>query len=118
MITDYRVVLVTVGDAATAEKLAVGLVENKFAACVNVIPGVTSHYRWEGKLEKTAELILMIKTKTGQLPSVSRYVKENHGAKIPEMLCLPITEGDKSYLNWIGANVIFTKPKEDTNLPL
>jgi periplasmic divalent cation tolerance protein len=118
MTSDYRVVLVTVPDSASGEKIAAGLVENKFAACVNVVPGLTSIYRWEGKVEKSSEVLLVIKTRTGQLPSVSRFVKENHKAKVPEIISLPITEGDKNYLDWIGANVLFTRPKDDNSLPL
>lgn len=118
MASDFRVVLVAVPDEELANKLAKELVLGKLAACVNIVPQVTSYYRWEGKLEKSAELLLVIKTRSGLIPNLIRFVKENHSDKTPEIISLPIMEGEKQYLNWIGANTLFVKPKGDDSLPL
>ena len=101
----FRVVLVSVPQSKLAEKIARGLVKNKLAACVTEIPQTTSHYYWEGKLEKTQEVVLLIKTKAGLLPKLMRFIKEKHGAKVPEIISLPIMEGDQAYLEWLGAGV-------------
>ena len=114
----FRVALVTVPDARLAEKLAKGLVAEKFAACVSVVPGLVSHYYWKGKPRKESELLLIIKTRAGLMPQLIAYVRENHSAEVPEILSLPVMEGDKDYLNWLGANTLFTKPAEDQKIPL
>lgn len=111
--TLYRVVLVTVPEAPLAEKIAKGLVEEKLAACVNEIPGVISRYIWEGQLQTAEEILLLIKTRAGLLPQVIEYVKENHSAKVPEIVSLPILGGDRSYLDWLGANTLFAAPSEE-----
>lgn len=114
----FSVVLVTVPDAKLAESLAEGLVKGKLAACVNVIPNLTSHYYWEGKLHKDPELLLVIKTRSAVLPDLIGFVKENHGAKVPEIISLPIAEGYQPYLDWIGANTVLTQFREEGQLSL
>lgn len=118
MLKDFRVVLVTAPQLELAEKLAQGLVSSKLAACVTLIPQAVSYYHWEGKLEKTPEVQLIIKTKVGVLPTLIRYIKEHHSSKVPEIICLPLSEGDEGYLNWVGANTLFSKPDEESPLPL
>lgn len=98
----YRVVFVTAPDAKTAAKLARGLVEARLAACVNVVPGVVSHYRWEGKLRRDRELLLVIKTRAPLVSALKRFVKANHPAKVPEIVSLPILEGSRDYLAWLS----------------
>ena len=105
MADDFRVVLVSVPKPELADTLAAGLVENKLAACVTALPGAISHYRWEGKMEKESEVLLVIKTRAAALPSLMSYVKRHHGAKVPEIISLPILEGNQAYLEWIAANV-------------
>lgn len=104
MSEQVRVVLVTVPEAALAESLARGLVEARLAACVNVIPGVVSHYRWEGALHKDSETLLVIKTSAGALPELTRFVRERHTADLPEILALPAPDGDSRYLDWVLAS--------------
>ena len=118
MKTNYIVVLVTAPDSKAAEKLAQGLVERRLAACVSVLPGATSLYYWEGKCRRDAETLLVIKTRTAAMAQVIAYVRENHGARLPEIIALPIAEGDKAYLDWVGANTIFGKPPEEESAPL
>lgn len=120
--TDYCVVLVTVppggGLPPLEERLAKGLVESRLAACVNRLPGIRSHYEWEGKPEESSETLLIIKTRLSLFASVARYVKDNHPAKIPEIIALPLADAEAAYLDWLGANTRFSKPLEKPKLPL
>lgn len=110
MAAAYNVVLVTVPDRKTAEALAEGLVGAKLAACVNVIPGLTSVYWWEGKVDKAEELLLVAKTRSGLVPELAEYVRKNHPYAVPETISLPILDGNPAYLDWLGANTLFAKP--------
>ncbi|MFA6317513.1 MAG: divalent-cation tolerance protein CutA [Elusimicrobiota bacterium] len=107
--TLFCVVLTTFPEAEQAKKLAKSLVETKLAACVTVVPGSTSFYVWEGKLEETPECVLIIKTRSRGLPILMRHIKEKHSYSTPEIIVLPIVDGDKSYLDWVGANTIFSQ---------
>ncbi len=98
----YRVVLVTAPDAKIARKLAVGLVARRLAACVNEVPGLTSHYRWKGKLCSDREILLIIKTRAALFPKLKRFVRENHPAQVPELISLDIREGSRDYLAWLS----------------
>ncbi|MFH2203197.1 MAG: divalent-cation tolerance protein CutA [Elusimicrobiota bacterium] len=105
----YGVFFVTAPNKETAEKLSRGLVEAKLAACVNILPNVTSTYRWEDKIETAEEFFLIIKSKLGLAPEISAFVKQNHPHKVPEIICLPIVNGSPQYLNWVGANTVIAK---------
>ncbi|KAG5310627.1 CUTA protein, partial [Acromyrmex insinuator] len=103
----HSVAYVTVPDDAVAKRLARGLVENKLAACVNIIPRLTSmyclhRYEWEGKIQEESELLLMIKTRTEKVDTLTKYVKENHPYTICEVISLPIQNGNSDYLKWIS----------------
>ncbi len=119
--SDFGVAFVTVQEKdsgnSLAERLTKGLVQNKLAACVTRVPGAVSHYFWEGALEEDREILLMIKTRLALFPSVSRYIRENHPAKVPEIIALPLAAGDAPYLDWLGANTRFVKPVESDKLP-
>ncbi len=97
----YVVVLVTTGGVEEAEKIATGLVDEEIVACVNIIAGVTSVFKWKGKVEKETECLLVIKTRSDRFPDVVRTVKSLHGYDVPEIIGLPIVEGNTSYLKWI-----------------
>ncbi|MBI3552869.1 MAG: divalent-cation tolerance protein CutA [Elusimicrobia bacterium] len=97
----YRVVLVT-APAGTARSLARGLIDERLAACVNEVPGLTSHYRWRGKLRRDREVLLVIKTRASLFGRVKRFVRENHPAEVPELISLPILEGSRDYLAWLA----------------
>jgi periplasmic divalent cation tolerance protein len=103
---DLRVVLVTVPSAALADSLARELVEARLAACVNVVPGLVSHYYWDGVLQKDAELMLIIKTRAAALDELGRFVRERHTAKVPEIIALPIQGGDPGYLRWLADSTL------------
>ncbi|XP_077262099.1 cutA divalent cation tolerance homolog [Temnothorax americanus] len=98
----HSVAYVTVPDDAIAKRLARGLVENKLAACVNIIPQLTSVYEWEGKIQEEPELLLMIKTRTERVDALTKYVKENHPYTVCEVISLPIQNGNDDYLKWIS----------------
>lgn len=98
---DFRLVLVTAPDENIADSLAKGLVEKKLAACVSEVPGLISRYYWAGKLQKDKEILLIIKTRAPQVPGIISYVKKNHSAQLPEIISLPIAEGEKGYLEWL-----------------
>jgi len=99
------VVLVTVPDEETGLSLAREVVEGGQAACGNVIPGITSVYRWEGKLHQDPETLVIFKTTEGSLNELKKRVVELHPYEIPEFLALPITEGHLPYLRWVQGEV-------------
>ena len=98
---DLRVVFVTAPDAEVAERLARGLVEERLAACVNLIPGIRSFYRWEGAVQNDAEVLLVVKTRTDRLEALASRLQELHPYELPEILGLPVTGGSQAYLDWI-----------------
>ncbi len=98
---DLRVVLVTAPDAEVAERLARGLVEERLAACVNLIPGIRSFYRWEGAVRDDAEVLLVVKTRTDRLEALASWLQELHPYELPEILGLPVIGGSQAYLDWI-----------------
>ena len=114
----FCVVLVTAPKADVASKIARGLVKRKLAACVSELPGITSHFFWEGELQKDAEVLLIAKTRSSLVPDIVGFVRENHPAEVPEVISLPIMDGFKEYLEWVGANTLLTKPEEEIRFPL
>lgn len=100
--TDARLVLTTCGDRARAETLARVLVEERLAACVNLLPGVRSIYRWEGALEQTDEVLLVIKTTRAAYPALAARVTALHDYEVPELLAVDVAEGSAAYLGWLG----------------
>jgi len=94
-------VLCTVPDEATAQKLAEGLVEERLAACVNAIPGLTSVYRWQGKVEIDTETQLLIKTRRGRFDELAAWIKANHPYDVPEIVALAAEQVSDSYLAWV-----------------
>ena len=96
------VVLTTVGGLKAAERLADSLVSKKLAVCVTVIPGVLSRYRWKGKVQRSREALLLIKTSRGLRPRILRFLRSNHPYDVPEALALPVSWGSKEYLSWLG----------------
>ena len=99
--SQFRAVFVTVPSIEVGKKIASGLVSKKLAACVNIIPQITSIYEWEGKINEDSELLLMIKTQTHLFEDLSKFVKENHPYDVPEVIGLSIDQGSQSYLDWI-----------------
>ncbi len=94
------VILCTVPDEATAERLARGLVEERLAACVNAIPGVKSFYRWQGKIEIDSEIQLLIKTRGERFDELAAWISENHPYDVPEIVAIPAERVSDAYLAW------------------
>ena len=110
MATPYTVVMVTVPDRKTADSMAEGMVKTRLAACVNIVPGVSSVYFWDGKLERSQELLLIVKTRADLVAEVCDHVKKNHPAKTPEVIALAIEDGHAPYLDWVGARTRYARP--------
>jgi len=100
--SDVRVLLCTCPPAA-ADTLAAALLERRLVACVNVIPGVSSRYRWKGKLEKEDESLLILKTTSDQIAGIGEALDELHPYDVFELLSLPVEEGNAGYLRWVSA---------------
>jgi periplasmic divalent cation tolerance protein len=103
--SDFLVVLITVGSQEEADTLAADLVGSMLAACVNVIPGVTSVYRWEGKLQSDREWLLVIKSRRSVLDALVQRVQAIHSYDVPEIIALPLTGGSESYLRWLDREI-------------
>jgi periplasmic divalent cation tolerance protein len=101
----YCCIVSTAPSLKKARQLAGLLVSKRLAACVQILPGLESHYRWRGKKETSQEVLLLIKTKTSIYKKVEETILKNHPYEVPEIICLPITQGSKIYLNWIAREV-------------
>jgi periplasmic divalent cation tolerance protein len=97
-----KIVLVTTCESvAEADKIASALVENRLAACVNILPGVSSVYRWKGTVERASEIILLIKTSRPLLAQVQAEIERLHSYELPEVIALQIVDGSERYLEWL-----------------
>lgn len=99
--TDKVIVYTTCGSAGDAENLAQRLIEHRLAACVNVVPGVLSYYRWKGKVENNTEFLLMIKTARGLVDALRLELEKLHTYELPELVVAPIVDGSPNYLSWL-----------------
>jgi periplasmic divalent cation tolerance protein len=99
------VILSTAGSAEEAERIARALVEHKLAACVNIVPGLTSVYRWEGKVETASEVLLVIKTTAGLLARAESTLRAAHSYEIPEVLVFKPEFGHSEYVDWLLRSV-------------
>lgn len=99
--SDKIIVFVTVESAEQADRIALALVAEKLAACVNVLPGVRSCYIWEEKLNWSNELLLVIKTVRARFPQLEQRVREMHSYSVPEVVAFEIATGSESYLKWV-----------------
>jgi periplasmic divalent cation tolerance protein len=101
--TGKVVVLVTTSTLEEAEKIAGLLLQQRKAACINIVPRVSSAYWWQGKIEKAEESLLIIKTRNELLPELITLIKQAHSYTVPEIIALPIIAGNQVYLNWLDA---------------
>jgi len=101
----YIVIFITTANAEEAEQISGMLVEKRKAACVNIIPEIKSHFRWEGKLEAEEEALLIVKTRASLLPEIINLVKQAHSYSVPEIIALPIVGGNQDYLDWIDESL-------------
>jgi periplasmic divalent cation tolerance protein len=103
--TDKIVVLSTCASEAEAETLARSMVEQRLAACVNVIPRVRSFYRWKGALESAEEWLLLIKSSRDRFHELMAALEKAHSYEVPEVLALQVVDGAANYLNWIEGSL-------------
>jgi periplasmic divalent cation tolerance protein len=103
--TDKLIVLSTCGSEEQAARIAQHLVENRLAACVNVVPQVKSVYRWQEKVESAQEWLLLVKTTAERFALVRDEIRRLHSYELPECIAIPIGDGSAAYLQWIEDNV-------------
>jgi periplasmic divalent cation tolerance protein len=99
--TEFVVILVTVGSAKEGERLARLLVDEQLAACVNRIQGIQSIYRWQGQVEQSEEELLVIKSRRDLFDRLKKRVQELHSYSVAEIIALPILDGSGPYLRWL-----------------
>ena len=103
--TDKRIVLSTASSEEEARKIAHHLIEQRLAACVNIVPKIESIYRWEGRVESSREWLLLIKTTAANFSNVRDAIGELHSYDLPECIALGIEDGSADYLQWMGDSV-------------
>jgi periplasmic divalent cation tolerance protein len=108
--SDYLVVLMTAGKLEEAEKIAQELVYQRLAACVNIVPQITSIYRWKGEVGRDSEVLLIAKTERGRWAELEQAVKQWHSYEVPEVIALTVEAGSRSYLDWVSESVAESKP--------
>lgn len=101
MSRDVLLVLSTAPDEGAARALATALVEEDLAACVNLVPGVTSVYRWEGRVVQEGEFLLVAKTSRARLADLTARLVALHPYQVPEVVALPVDGGHGPYLDWV-----------------
>jgi periplasmic divalent cation tolerance protein len=99
--TEVLAVLCTCPDAATARRLAGGLVEEGLAACVNILPEIRSIYRWRGATQDDGEVLMIAKTTRLSYAMLEAWLLRHHPYDVPEVLALPVTAGSSAYLDWV-----------------
>jgi periplasmic divalent cation tolerance protein len=100
------VAMTTVPDAGTAERIATTLVDERLAACANILPGVTSVYRWRGEVERASEVLVLFKTTDERSPALRARLLELHPYDVPELVVLPVVDGAVDYLAWVRSGVV------------
>lgn len=103
--TDKRIVFTTAGSKEEAQKIAHGLVEQRLAACVNIVGPIQSVYRWKGSVETAAEYLLLVKTTAEVFDQVRDAIRVLHSYELPECIQVPIEAGADEYLSWIEESV-------------
>jgi periplasmic divalent cation tolerance protein len=103
--TDKRFILTTAGSEEEARKIARHLVENRLAACVNIVPRVESIYRWQDKVDSAREWLLLVKTSQERFPAVRDAIRELHSYELPECVVINIEDGSSDYLHWLADSV-------------
>ena len=102
---NFFVVLVTAPNIKVARKIAQGALEQKLVACANIVPKIESHYWWQGKIDSSAEVLVIFKTTHPKVRGLEQFVRANHPYDTPEFLVLSIASGSNRYLDWLSASV-------------
>ncbi len=98
-----EIILCTCPDKHSAEKIARLLITDNLAACVNIVPGITSIYKWKDQIDSAQEHLLLIKSNRGNYPMLETAIKGHHPYELPEIIAIPIVNGLPEYLNWIDS---------------
>jgi periplasmic divalent cation tolerance protein len=109
--SDHIVILMTAGSREEAVLIAQDLVWQGLVACVNIVPGVTSVYRWEGEVQQDQEWLLVAKSRYDILNALTARVQAIHSYDVPEIIALPLTGGSEAYLNWVDQEVQTSTPE-------
>lgn len=104
MLANQIVVLCTVPDRESGDRIATALVEERLAACINLVPDLSSTYRWQGEVQHATECLLIIKSVAERFEALRVRIRALHAYELPEIIALPIQQGDPDYLQWIAAN--------------
>jgi len=113
-VTDKVVIMVTAASRRECQKIARHLVEARLAACVNITQPIESIYRWEGKVADEKEYLMLIKSTRELFPEIKAAISRIHSYHTPEIICLPIIDGSRNYLQWLGDSVKLAIPGEPT----
>ena len=100
----FTVILVTAPDLKTARALANAALQARLIACANLIPKIESHYWWQGKIESSVEVLLVLKTQKSKLAALEKLILAKHPYDTPEFLVLSLSAGSKKYLEWLAQN--------------
>jgi periplasmic divalent cation tolerance protein len=103
--TDAIIVLCTFANQQDAERIGSAVIVERLAACVNIFPAVQSIYRWKGEIERAEETLVLIKTTRESFSALRDRIKELHPYETPEIIAVPVVEGSREYLTWIGEQV-------------
>jgi len=99
----YIIIIVTTASREEAETIVQRLLEARLIACANIVGPVSSHFHWSGKIEKAEEYLILMKSRKDLFEKLSETVKALHSYEVPEILALPIVEGSKAYMDWLGS---------------
>lgn len=94
-------ILCTVPDRETGEKIAAALTLRRLAACVNIIPGLTSVFRWQAEIQRDSEVLLMVKSTADRFSELEHLIRELHPYQLPEIIALPVSGGSEEYISWV-----------------
>jgi len=110
--SEVLIVITTLPDRASGERIAEALVTERVAACVNILAECTSLYTWQGKIERSSEVPLLIKTTRSAYPQLEQRLRELHPYELPEIIALPVAAGLPDYLNWVVRETAATEVTE------
>jgi periplasmic divalent cation tolerance protein len=108
---EHLVALVTAGSEQEARLIARALVESRLAACVNIVPGITSIYHWQDRVQEDQEWLLVVKTRRDVLDALIKQVLRLHSYDVPEIIALPLVGGSEAYIRWLDGRVLGGAPE-------
>ena len=104
--TGFAVVLVTASGLEEGNKITAAILAKRLAACVNIVPKISSLFWWHGKIDAADEVLLIIKTRSSRIKDIIAEVKSIHSYSVPEVIALPVMAGNSDYLDWIAGEVV------------